>query len=395
MKRIVVLIDGTWDEENIGADTNIARLDPSNKKIIAALIKPASSDGTEQKVFYHNGVGANGSAIDRVLGGAVGLGLKQIVLDGYKFVVSEYAQGDEIYFFGFSRGAYAVRALAGLIGASGILRGSDAKGLDVAWAYYRLNPATRGGAKGDDYRALAAQGAFHHDRSIKCVAVWDTVGSYGVPAGFGLAPLARYITLVSLGFHDTHLGDHVDVGLHAVGIDERRRPFVPTLWTIPKGQRPRGHVEQTWFAGVHCNVGGSYPDSGLSDLALIWMIARTQRLTSLQFDPGSVKAATKPNIDGEIVDSAKGWPVSQLFPHYRRVLSAVAIKHGWFFNTRNPKEEHINERVHWSVIAKRGRPCTVFGVAHTRYDPPNLPQDPPTERIAAATPEEQSLLTRP
>ena len=132
--------------------------------------------------------------------------------------------------------------------------------------------------------------------------MWDTVGSYGIPAGFGLAPLARYIALIFLGFHDTSFGEHVDVGLHAVAVDEHRRPFVPTLWTIAKGQQPRGHVEQTWFAGAHRNVGGGYPDSGISDLALIWMIARVRALTGLEFDMASVKSNAKPNIGGAVVE---------------------------------------------------------------------------------------------
>ena len=76
------------------------------------------------------------------------------------------------------------------------------------------------------------------------MAVWDTVGSYGIPAGLGLAPLARYFALFVLGFHDTSFGDHVEVGLHAVGVDEHRRPFVPTFWTIPRGQKPKGHVDK-------------------------------------------------------------------------------------------------------------------------------------------------------
>jgi hypothetical protein len=131
---------------------------------------------------------------------------------------------------------------------------------------------------------------------VKCVAVWDTVGSYGIPAGLGLAPLARYFALLALGFHDTSFGDHVEVGLHAVAVDEHRRPFVPTFWTIPKGKKPKGHVEQTWFAGSHCNVGGGYPDARLSDQALVWMIARLQALTGLEFDIDAVKAGTRPNI---------------------------------------------------------------------------------------------------
>lgn len=111
-------------------------------------------------------------------------------------------------------------------------------------------------------KAPRDKGGLHPDNRVKCLGVWDTVGSYGVPAGIGLAALARYIALVTLGFHDTSFGDHVEVGLHAVAIDERRRPFVPTFWTIKKGQHPNGHVEQTWFAGEHGNVGGGKPIRG-------------------------------------------------------------------------------------------------------------------------------------
>ena len=167
--------------------------------------------------------------------------------------------------------------------------------------------------------------SFHDMRTITCVGVWETVGSYGIPAGIGLAPLARYLTLLTLGFQDTSFGDHIKVGLHAVAVDEHRRPFVPTFWTILKGEDPNGHVEQTWFAGAHYNVGGSYTDSGLSDQALIWMIARVQALTGLDFDVAAVRSNTKPNIGGVVVDFTQGWPVDHLFPHYRVILSPVAI----------------------------------------------------------------------
>jgi hypothetical protein len=166
---------------------------------------------------------------------------------------------------------------------------------------------------------------------------------------------------------------------------------VPTFWTIAKGERPRGHVEQTWFAGVHCSIGGGYADSGLSDRALIWVIARLRALTMLEFDASALKAVTKPNLDGEVPDSARGWPVSRVFPHFRIVLSSDAIHHGIFFNTREPQEQHIEERVHWSVVMKRGRPCTYLGVPNTPYDPRNLPRAIPHNRVAAITPEERML----
>lgn len=395
MKRIVVLIDGTWNKEGTGADTNVAKLDSGKKTITQAFIKASATDGIAQHVHYHDGVGSDGDLTQRLLGGAIGLGLKKIIQDVYEAIVSDFVAGDEIYIFGFSRGAYAARALAGLIGASGIQRQKNRDEFEVAWDHYRVAPAVRqqpqtasaGDRKTlDTYDTLAQRQTFHDTRAIKCVAVWDTVGSYGIPAGIGLAPLARYFTLVTLGFHDTSFGEHIEVGLHAVAVDEHRRPFVPTFWTIEKGRQPKGHVEQTWFAGAHCNVGGGYPQSGLSDEALIWMIARVQALTKLEFDIAAVRANTNANLAEAVVDSTKGWVIDHAFPHYRTVLSPVAIQHGYLVNSDDPTEEHINERVHWSVIAKRTNAAAI------RYSPPNLPINIRPEQIAEITEEERMLL---
>jgi uncharacterized protein (DUF2235 family) len=395
MKRIVVLIDGTWNKEGTGADTNIAKLDSGKKKITQAFIKTNPTDGIAQHVHYHDGVGSDGDLTQRPLGGAIGLGLKKIIQDVYETIVSDFVAGDEIYIFGFSRGAYAARALAGLIGASGIQRRKNRDEFEVAWDHYRVAPSVRQQPQTasagdrrtlDTYDTLVQRQTFHDTRAIKCVAVWDTVGSYGIPAGIGLAPLARYFTLVTLGFHDTSFGEHIEVGLHAVAIDEHRRPFVPTFWTIEKGRQPKGHVEQTWFAGAHCNVGGGYPQSGLSDEALIWMIARVQALTNLEFDIAAVRANTNANLAEAVVDSTKGWVIDHAFPHYRTVLSPVAIQHGYFSNSEDPTEEHINERVHWSVIAKRTNAAAI------RYSPPNLLTNIRPERIAEITEEERTLL---
>ena len=405
MKRIVILIDGTWNEEGKGNDTNIAKLDPNYKAAGAPLIKLSATDGIVQKAFYHPGVGSDPDLLKHLLGGAIGIGLKQIVQDAYHTVATNYERGDEIYILGFSRGAYAARALAGLIGASGIQRSADPQGLDkgfdAIWDNFRIDPKVRAGTKApssgdqkaiDSFNQVAAQNTIDPSPRIKCVGVFDTVGSYGVPAGIGLAALGRYVTLAFLGFHDTEIGSHVDIGLHAVAVDERRRPFVPTFWTAPKAQPPSTHVEQTWFAGVHVNIGGGYADAGLSDQALIWMIARMQALTGLEFDIARVKAVTKPNVDGEVVDSSKGWFIDETFPHGRVILSPDAIEHGLFLNTPNPDETHVNERLHWSVMKKLGQKCTVFGVPDTPYAPVNLPAAIRPDQIADITPEERTLL---
>jgi uncharacterized protein (DUF2235 family) len=400
MKRIIILIDGTWDEEGAGNCTNVARLDPSNTDAGAPLISSVAPDGIAQKVVYHKGVGADPDFLKHLLGGSIGFGLKQIILDAYASIVDLYTHGDDIFVLGFSRGAYAARALVGMIGASGIARQSGDTNLEIAWANYRVDPAARAdpesASSGDKQTiskldALRGQGALQPDNRVKCVGVWDTVGSYGVPAGFGLTALARYIALITLGFHDTSFGYHVEVGLHAVAIDERRRPFVPTFWTIQKGMQPKGHVEQTWFAGEHGNIGGGEADPRLSNEALIWMIARLQALTGLAFEADAVHdVAAKAGLDGEVYDSTIGWPIDHAWPHLRKILSPDAIIHGALTSQADPTKEHINERVHWSALRKRGRPCTVFGTANAIYDPANLPHDIPADKIAPMTIEEQT-----
>jgi hypothetical protein len=309
MKRIIVLIDGTWENET--SATNISKLVP--------LIKGVDAHGVEQVVFYHDGVGSEPDFLRHLLGGAIGLGLKDIVQAGYDSAFLNYRQGDEIYIFGFSRGAYAARAIAGRLGTS--------------------------------------------DTPVKCVGVFDTVGSFGIPAGIGLAALARYYAQTTLGFSDTILGDHVDVGLHALAIDEHRRPFVPTFWTYPVRKPPHAHVEQVWFAGDHCGVGGGGPDSGTSDIALLWMISRVQHLTGLAFDAEAIEATTRPAISGPIYDSTIGWPIDHLFPHERPILAS------WRDITvpqPDPAMMHIGEKVHWSAITRRR--------AGMKYRPANLPR---------------------
>lgn len=189
--------------------------------------------------------------------------------------------------------------------------------IEAAWQHYRVKPLTREqphtGSSSEqkvvaNYTSIAARHSFHESRAIACVGVWDTVGSYGIPAGIGVAALARYYALITLGFRDTSFGDNVAVGLHALAVDERRRPFVPTFWTIAKGRKPNGHVEQTWFAG-----------------ATLQCWRRVQALTTLDFNIDGIGAAVRPNIESSVVHSTADWPIDHAFPHYRKILPANAI----------------------------------------------------------------------
>lgn len=125
------------------------------------------------------------------------------------------------------------------------------------------------------------------------------------------------------------------------------------------------------------------------------MIARIQALTSLEFDIDAVKAiGAEVNIDGEVYDFTVGYPVDHRWPLLRKVLSPDAIEIGLLWSKTDPSMEHINERVHWSAIEKRGRRCIIYGKANTPYQPPNLPEDIPGGKIAEITLEERIILSK-
>ncbi|MGL5468118.1 MAG: DUF2235 domain-containing protein, partial [Shewanella sp.] len=262
-KRIVICADGTWNrpEKDLKVDfpTNVLRL--------ARAISPFASDGKSQQVFYDWGVG---SYYDEVIGGATGRGLHKNIMDGYRYIVQNYSPGDEIYLFGFSRGAYTVRCLCGLINNCGILKRPDARLIQQAFDHYKKSsaPFAPSGTKSVEFR----QAHSHESREIQFVGVWDTVGAMGIPISF----LGLFDDKDE--FYDTKIGRNVRVARHALAIDEHRRDFEPTIWQV----RDNMDMQQVWFAGAHSNVGGSYPPdrdgSLLSDNALAWMMAEAQRV---------------------------------------------------------------------------------------------------------------------
>ena len=228
---------GTWSRLDAARQTNVAKL--------AEAVLPLAPDGVPQFVCHLDGVGSGrgtgrlARALDRALGGALGLGLEATLVEAYRFLVLTYAPGDDIQLFGFSRGAYTARSLAGLIRACGILERAHADAVPAALARYRNARPPTGGR-----RSLPARHAAHvttgaaeaaGGRRAGCRAaslgigylgVWDTVGALGVPAHLALAGRLNR----GLGFHDTVLSPMVAAARHAVAIDERRRSFPPTLW---------------------------------------------------------------------------------------------------------------------------------------------------------------------
>lgn len=258
-KRLVVCCDGTWNFPDQQSPTNVTK--------VALAVAPADSAGTEQRTFYHRGVGSRRR--ERMLGGAFGFGLSRDVCDVYRFLVQNYAPGDELFFFGFSRGAFTARSVVGLVRNAGILRQEHVDRIGEAYALYRSRTST------DNARGRAAtlfRCSYSYQPRIRFVGVWDTVGALGIPLD-GL----RLISLLNRRwqFHDTELSTSVDAAYQALAIDEKRGPFKPALWKT-KEDAVGQHVEQVWFPGVHSDVGGGYPDHRLSDIALLWMVDRAR-----------------------------------------------------------------------------------------------------------------------
>jgi uncharacterized protein (DUF2235 family) len=262
MKRLVVCCDGTWNRPDQVKD-GVAS--PTNVTKVARGLAKQDATGITQVVYYHPGVGTE--RLERIRGGAFGLGLSRHVRECYRFLVENYQPGDKLYFFGFSRGAFTARSLAGLIGNAGILRAEHAARIDEAYRLYRDRGDLRDpdGSESQTFRRMYA----HDEIDIHFIGVWDTVGALGIPGLRG--PLAKRLW----GFHDTMLGKHVRFAYQALAIDEERGLFQPTLWE----QEPDATgqtLQQVWFAGVHSDVGGGYPDRSLADVPLVWMTERAQ-----------------------------------------------------------------------------------------------------------------------
>ncbi len=287
MRHLVLGCDGTWNRPD---QMDRGRQVPTNVvKILRAVDENATA--VTQIKYYDTGVGTGGF-LDHLIGGLTGLGLLRNVCEAYHWLLAHYRDGDRIFLFGFSRGAFTARCLAALIGLLGIPRAAEGRAWPLARAAVRIYRMRRR----DRRLALARSWRSRHaSRSARVhfLGVWDTVGALGLPVPGPLGWWSRRLQ----GFHDTALGSHVTHAFHALAIDERRRPFAPTLW---EGPAPAGveRVMQCWFPGVHSNVGGGYVDAGLSDRALLWMICRA-REAGLVFNPHYLARRIDPNWFGE------------------------------------------------------------------------------------------------
>src|SRR6478736_2800250 len=218
MKRIITCSDGTW---NHPGETDRGIIVQTNVEKLHCALTPTGTDGIAQVKYYDPGVGTGYSFADRIAGGATGEGLDKNILDAYKFIVWNYEPGDEIFLFGFSRGAYTARSLSGFIRYCGILKPEYLSIADEAYQLYHDKTQYTGP---DSDVSLAFRTRYSYETGIRFIGVWDTVGALGIPLNiFKTHDAEKY------QFHDVTLSSQVDFAYHALAIHERRRLFEPTL----------------------------------------------------------------------------------------------------------------------------------------------------------------------
>jgi uncharacterized protein (DUF2235 family) len=258
-RNVVICLDGTW---NTPGKSLAASEDTSTNvfKFYERALSQSES-GKEQIKWYNNGIGTE--YLNRISGGAFGLGLDKHIMDAYTFLIENHRDGDSIYILGFSRGAYTARSLVGLIRNCGLLRMSDKTLIERAYAIYRSREEV------DSEHAVAFRSANSRSININFLGLWDTVGALGIPL-----QSFKEFNSEQYAFHNTRLSGIVQNAFHALAVDEHRLPYAATIWDAQDYKdRARGQVvQQLWFTGAHADIGGGYKDDHpIADVSLRWI----------------------------------------------------------------------------------------------------------------------------
>jgi uncharacterized protein (DUF2235 family) len=265
IKRIAVFLDGTWN--NVDDNTNVWRL------------KSICDKSSQQLIYYSAGVGTQNG--EKITGGMFGIGINNEVTAAYEWLVENYVDGAQLFIFGFSRGAFTARSLAGFISKCGLLKPGSPVSLTQMFNRYRKGTAPTVGALShvpDDKLAQEEIWIKEYSRRIPVwfQGVWDTVGALGMPL-----PLAPNVSRSDFAFLETDLHINDTHAYHALAIDEHRETFAPTLWVkstakVGDAYPPRDlvRVEQRWFVGAHANVGGGYENDLIAQIPLQWLMQK-------------------------------------------------------------------------------------------------------------------------
>ena len=320
MRNIVVCCDGTGNEYG------------KNKTNVVETYVLAKKNAT-QVAYYDPGVGTGGWAYDEESGvlravadQGTGAGLQKNVNDAYRYLMEVYQgpEADRIFLFGFSRGAFTVRSLAGMLHKVGLLGRNADNHLEYAAKTYNRQRNAR--------VAAGFKQTFSREAPIHFIGVWDTVESLVLHEG------KRWT--------NARLNPEIAYAYHALAIDERRKDFQPCLWD-ERNRQPGQALEQVWFAGVHSDVGGYHPKRGLANISLHWMLGKAEA-AGLEIDRRRLAGSRyRPDPNDESQESYKGF---------------------WQFRGEHIRDIPPRSKVHASVWTRRAEPSN-------RYDPDNLPDE--------------------
>lgn len=360
-RRLILCLDGTNNEYR-AINTNVVKL--------YAMIDRSQDD---QLTYYQPGIGtfappgvwgaARKWLVTR-LDLAIGWLLEEHVSDAYRFLMRYYRPGDEIFIFGFSRGAYTARVLAGMLHKVGLLTPGNEELIPFAWKEYR--------SERDSQVSGGFRTTFSRVVDVDFLGLWDTVSSIGWLLG---------LLWVPEHFPHTLHNPSVKTVRHAVALDERRCYFVQNLWGQPQAVQD---VQQVWFPGVHCDIGGGYreKEAGLSKIALGWMVyhAKTARLrldpslesfwipsTNQQAPDGTTVMSAAPDPAAMKHESLRGlWWILEYIP--RRIRDpARNFGSRWVpFHGGRPRYVGDGAHIHETVFQRKS-------IVSVNYDPKNLP----------------------
>ncbi|MFQ6022182.1 MAG: DUF2235 domain-containing protein [Acidiferrobacterales bacterium] len=298
-KNIILCADGTGNRGGYTPDSNVY-------KIYNAI--EIHDNDHPQITFYDNGVGTSKNTYWRALSGAFGFGFKANVCDLYEFLARNYEPGDNVFIFGFSRGAATVRAFSGFIAASGLVDGTD---LNEDELQDRIKKAFKTYKVAERAPLLGEHGVI----PVKFIGVWDTVSALGFPQdwnlpGIGMLLLNWFFKILEYlsnfvfphRFYNYELTDNVAFAYQALAIDDERKTFKPMVWH----ETGNTTVEQVWFAGAHSNVGGGYGRVGVANVALDWMMTHAHH-HGLEFkEDAAEKIRRNANVHGRLYNSRDG-----------------------------------------------------------------------------------------
>jgi len=293
MANLIICCDGTWnnptqEDNGVPAPTNVV-------KLYNALAEN-DDNNNEQLKYYHPGLGGEETGlIDSLVDGMLGASIRRHISSAYYWLSDNYQQGDHVYFFGFSRGAFTVRSLAGLM-QLGLL---NLSGLSPKEAWQRTHQIFNTYKNTKPTQNLPAHWFINNASPINIhfMGVWDTVGALGIPNDLEFINIFDDIN--KWQFHDTNLNSNISTARHAMALDEIRSSFTVTRWANIASHQD---AQEIWFPGVHSDVGGGYANSDLSDGALQWMISEAQQ-KGLNFRPN---LNLTPNPLGVLHNSFKG-----------------------------------------------------------------------------------------